>query len=98
MAELRTAFDACSTNSITPSRASGNRTDEVVIGGFGLKSKDGAIRIVEKAIAGNDDNPIIMKDQVSMVPEVIPVRLDSRTHAETFVRRYDLEKATKKTV
>ena len=48
--ELRNAFEAFSTNSIPPSRAGGNRTDEIVIGGFGLKSKHVTITLVEKII------------------------------------------------
>ena len=60
-----------------------------MIGGFGLKSKDGAIRIVAKAIVGNDCNPTIMRDRVNMMPKVIPVKFDSRIHAEAFVRRHD---------
>ena len=37
--ELRNAFETFSTNSIPPSRAGGNRIDEIMIGGFELKSK-----------------------------------------------------------
>ena len=46
------------------------RTDEIVIGGFGLKSKDGAIVMVEKVITGADGNPQIFYDRISMVPKV----------------------------
>ena len=59
-----------------------------MIGGFGLKSKDGAIKIVEKVIAGNDGNPTIIKDRVSMVPSKMSLKFDSSTHTETFVRRH----------
>ena len=55
---------------------------------FDLKSIDGVIKIVEKVIVGNDGNPSIMEDRVSMVPKVIPVKFDSKIHAEAIVRSH----------
>ena len=64
------------------------RTDEVVIGGFDLKSKEGLIRIVEKVIAGNDGNSKKIEDRMSTVSKVISMEFNSRSHVEVFVRRH----------
>ena len=42
------------------------RTDEVVIGGFGQKSKDGAIKMIEKIIDGKEVNPTIILAKLSL--------------------------------
>ena len=76
ISELRNEFRAFGSNQnlrIRDDLRGDVRADEVMIGGFGLKSKDGVIRIFEKIIIGNDDNPIIMIDRVSMLPNVILV-------------------------
>ena len=39
---------------------------------------------VEKVIGGNDCNPRIMEDRVSMVQHVITMKFDSKIHAEAF--------------
>ena len=69
ISELREEFRAFASNSNQSTRGDArtdSRNEEIVIGCFGLKSKDGAMRIVEKLIAGNDGNPTIMEDRVSM--------------------------------
>ena len=53
----RIAIVSNSNQSIREDARTDSRNEEIVIGGFGLKSKDGAIKIVEKVIAGNDSNP-----------------------------------------
>ena len=83
ISELREEFCVFVSNSSRPTRGdkrTDSRNEEIEIGGFGLKSKDGAIRIVEKVIAGNNGNSTIMEDRVSMVPKVIPVKFNLRTH------------------
>ena len=83
ISELREEFRAFVSNSNHPTREDArtdDRNEEMLIGGVGLKSKDGAVRIVEKEIAGNDNKPTIIEDRVSMVPKVIPVKFNLRTH------------------
>ena len=86
--ELRNTFEAFSTSSIPPSRAGGNRTDKIVIGGFGLKSKYGAIALVEKIIEGKSCDPQIIMDRVSFTPTIIPIKFSSSNYAEEFVREH----------
>ena len=64
------------------------RHDEIVIGGFGSKSKDGAIRMVEKILDGKEGNPQILKERVSHAPKVVPVKFSSQEYAEAFVRNH----------
>ena len=65
-----------------------DRKDEVVIGGFGMKSKEGAINMVESIIVGKDGDPQVLKDKVSLAPKVVPIKFATRDHAEAFVRQY----------
>ena len=64
------------------------RSDEVVIGGFGLKSKHGAIALVEKIIEGKSCDPQIIMDRVSFTPTVIPIKFSSSNYAEEFGREH----------
>ena len=57
----------------------------MVIGGFGLKSKEGAIEMIEKIIMDKDGDPQILKDKVSYAPKVVPVKFQSNEYAEAFV-------------
>ena len=50
ISELRAAFDALSTNPVPTQHPRESRSEEVVIGGFGQKSKEGAINLKEKII------------------------------------------------
>ena len=50
-------------------------SDEIVLCGFDLKSKDGAIAMVENVITGKDDNPKILYDRFNLVPKVLPKKL-----------------------
>ena len=88
ISELREEFHAFASNSSQGDARIDARNEEIVIGGVGLKSKDGAIKIVEKVIVGNDGNPTIVKNPVSMVPKIIILKFDSRIHSESFVRSY----------
>ena len=65
-----------------------DRKDEVVIGGFGTKSKEGAINMVESIIGGKDGDPQVLKDKVSLIPKVVPIKFATRDHAEAFVRQH----------
>ena len=64
------------------------RSDEVVIGGFGLNSKEGAIQLVQQIIEGKYGEPFIFKDKTSLTPKVVSVTFNSRDYAETFVRQH----------
>ena len=69
------------------------RSEEVVIGGFGQKSKEGAISLVEKIIHGKAGDPYVVKEKTSQVPQVVPVKFASRDYAEQFVREHADNKA-----
>ena len=53
-----------------------------------MKSKDGAIQMIEKVIEGKEGNPQIMVDRVSLAPQVVPVKFTSKDYAEAFVRQH----------
>ena len=57
------AFAATSDSRARDARHDDARTDEIVIVGFGLKSKDGAIAMVEKVITGKACNPKILQTE-----------------------------------
>ena len=59
-----------------------------MIGGFGLKSKHGAIALVEKIIEGKSVDLQIIMDRVNFTPSVIPIKLFSSRNAEEFVREH----------
>ena len=61
---------------------------EIVIGGFVLKSKHGAIALVEKIIEGKSCDPQIIMDRVSFTSTVIPIKFSSSNYAEEFVREH----------
>ena len=61
---------------------------EIIIGGWTQKSKDGAIKLVEKVIEGKAGQPKIMMEKVAMVPKEIPDKFDSKDSAELFVRQH----------
>ena len=65
-----------------------DRKDEVVIGRLGMKSKEGVISEVENIIAGEDGDPQVLKDKVSLSPKVVPIKFVTRDHAEALVRQY----------
>ena len=88
ISDLRLAFEAFSANSASPPRDGGTRTNEIVIGGFGLKSKQGAINLVEKIIDGKPGEPKIIMDRVSFTPTVIPIKFSSNDYAEQFVQQH----------
>ena len=44
--------------------------------------------MIEKVIDDKEDNPRILKEEVSLTPKVDPVKFDSRGHTEDFVRRH----------
>ena len=53
-----------------------------------MKSKDGAIQMVEKVIEGKEGNPQIMVDRVNLASQVVPVKFTSKDYAEAFVRQH----------
>ena len=53
-----------------------------------MKSKEGAIEMIEKIIMDKDGDPQILKDKVSYAPKVVPVKFQSNEYAEAFVRQY----------
>ena len=57
-------------------------------GGFGMKSKEGAITMVESIIVGKDGDLQVLKDKVSLAPKVVPIKFATRDHAEAFVRQH----------
>ena len=65
-----------------------DRKDEVVIGGFGMKSKEETITMVESIIIGKDGDPQVLKDKVSLAPKVVSIKFVTRDHAEAFDRQY----------
>ena len=68
VSELRAAFGALSTNAVPAQHPRGSRSEEIVIGGFGQKSKEGAINLVENIIQGKASDPYEMKEKTSQVP------------------------------
>ena len=86
MSELRK--ELCAFIAEPGQRVREGRSDEVVIGGFGLKSKYGAIALVEKIIEGKIVDPQIIMDRVSFTPTVIPIKFSSSNYAEEFVREH----------
>ena len=89
MASLRKEIDsmkvstssASSSVSIDPSA----NACEVVIGGFGLKSKHGACTLVMSILANVNGNSCIVDHCVARVPKVISVLFDSSASAQSFV-------------
>ena len=57
----------------------------MIIGGFGLNSKEGAIQLVQQIIEGKYGEPFIFKDKTSLTPKVVPVNFVSNDYAETLV-------------
>ena len=51
------------------------------MGGFGQKSKDGAISLVKLIIEGKPGESWVMRDKVGQVPKVVPIKFASRDHA-----------------
>ena len=90
IADLRAAFEAFTTNPNQQSRE--NLSDEVVVGGFGQKSKDGAISLVQLIIEGKPGEPWVIRDKVGQVPKVVPIKFASRDHAELFIREHSGQK------
>ena len=84
---LQAEVHTISANTV-PNRPREGRSDEVVIGGFGLKSKEGAIEMIEKIIMDKDGDPQIFKDKVSYVSKVVPIKFQSNEYAEVFVRQH----------
>ena len=68
-----------------------SRQDEIVIGGFQLKSKDGAITMVKEILKDIAGNPTIV-DRVANVPSVIPIKFDSVEAANKFVQEHKFKK------
>ena len=60
----------------------------MVIGGCGLKSKEGAIEMIEKIIKDKDGDPQILKDKVSYAPNILPMKFQSNEYDEIFARHY----------
>ena len=50
------------------------RDDEIVIGGFVSKSKDGAMHMVEKILDGQESNPQMLKERVSLARKKVAVK------------------------
>ena len=93
ISELRAAFDTLSATPAPTQYPREARSEEVVIGGFGQKSKEGAISLVEKIIHGKAGDPYVVKEKTSQVPQVVPVKFASRDYAEQFVREHAGNKA-----
>ena len=85
ISDLRAAFDAFSTNP-PPGHRREEGGDEIVIGGFGQKSKEGAITMVQKIIDDKAGGPHVINERTSQTPQVVPVKCSSRDHAEVFIR------------
>ena len=64
-----------------------DRKDEVMIDGFGMKSKEGAISMVENIIMGKDGDPQVVRDEVSLAPKVVTIKILIKNHAEAFIRQ-----------
>ena len=60
----------------------------MVIDGFGLKSKEGAIQLVQQIVEGEDGDPFIFKVKTSLTSKVVPVKFISKDHVEIFVRQH----------
>ena len=93
ISELRAAFDTLSVIPIPAQYPREARSEEVVIGGFEQKSKEGAINLVEKIIHGKAGDPYEVKEKTGQVPQVVPVKFASRDYAEQFVREHAGNKA-----
>ena len=93
IAELRQEFLAV-TSSSSQRPLEVVRLDEIVIGGFGFKSKEVAIMMIEKVIDGTGGNPIILKEKVSLAPKVVHIKFDSTGDAQDFVCRHFRKEVT----
>lgn len=90
MEERFTVFE--SGNVLSINRTSGTRTNEVVIGDFKMKSKHGAMTMVQAILGGVDGSPSIIIERVANVPEVIPVMFDTAESASRFVEAFKQSK------
>ena len=55
------------------SRPGQDYSNEIVIGGFGEKSKEGAIAMVILILRGQDGNPQIIDERVAAIPRVVRI-------------------------
>ena len=64
------------------------RKNEIVIGGFGKKTKLGAMKMIEQIIEGVAGNPQIVSDRVGNAPTIVPVQFASTTAANDFLDKF----------
>ena len=84
---INTRFDGLELRNIE-TRSGPSRTDEVMIGSFSMKPKQRAFAMVEKIIRGQPGSPSIIKEKVSNVPTVVPVRFSSAEYAQQFIESH----------
>ena len=76
----------------TSSSSDQSRRDEVRIGDFNMKSKDGASLMVKKILKEISGNSYIIEDRVGNVPTVIPVKFESCEAAQKFIKDFKFKK------
>ena len=85
--EMNEKIDRLTSSSSSFGR-SGNRTDEVIIGGFKKKSRQGAIHLCREILHGIEGSPTIIEDRIANIPVVVPIKFDYLGTASKFIRSH----------
>ena len=68
-----------------------DRGNEIVIKGFKLKSKAGAMAMTEKILKDIQGDPEIIHDRIANVPVVVPIRFKDSSSAEHLLQTHGRE-------
>ena len=70
------------------------RSDEIVVGGFELKSRAGAISMTRRILDKIPGNPKILEEKVSATPQVVPVKFENDKFVKAFVESHGRDAKT----